>query len=382
MKDTGLSIGCHGTHSTPANDRKRPLWAMANALREGVVRAEELRGRIVCVHGPRRVESAPDELVVLCLVRDGEMWIKSFVEHYLALGVRHIVFLDNGSSDDTVALASQYDRVTVLTTELPFKHFEVGLRRWLTREYGTGRWTLAPDADELWDYPCSDRLSIADLLRYLDRYGYKVVTAHALDMFSNLPFSALHSTPDDDVKRTYRYYDITDIIATRDVYWIRNGQTRSADVVSTFGGIRQRFFGSECLCQTRHALLFTDADTAPYKYDGHFTARAPVADITTVLLHYKFIGTVLDQARTNLAMGQHWGGSVHYRGIHEVLTHNPDFSFMTENARELGSVDELVDAGFLTLSPAYRRWVAEHGSGPASRGRDHVERAAGIRRGG
>jgi hypothetical protein len=352
---------------------------MANALREGVVRAEALRGRITRVHGPRHIESAPDELVVLCLVRDGGMWITSFVEHYFALGVRHIVFLDNGSTDDTVERASRYDRVTVLTTDLPFKHFEVGLRRWLTREYGTGRWTLAPDADELWDYPCSDRLPIAGLLRYLDRSGYKVVTAHALDMFSDRPFGTLRSTPDDDVKRTYRYYDITDVITTRDVYWIRNGQTRSADVVSTFGGIRQRFFGSECLCQTRHALLFTDRDTAPYRYDGHFTARAPVADLTTVLLHYKFIGTVLDQARTNLAMGQHWGGSVHYRGIHDVLSRDPGFSFMTEHARELTSVDELVNAGFLAVSPAYRRWVEEHGSDPASARRDHRARAAGVR---
>lgn len=346
---------------------------MANAAREGVVRAANLAGRIELIHGPRRVRTGRDELIVLCLVRDGVMWIRSFLEHYFALGVAHVVLLDNGSTDGTVERASAYDRVTVLRTDLPFKYFEVGLRRWLTREYGTGRWTLAPDADELWDYPYSDRLPVSSFLGYLDARGYRVVTAHALDMFADVPFSALRSSPDDDLKSVYRFYDLTDITTTREVYWITNGQTQSPDVVSTFGGIRERFFGTECLCQTRHALVLTDGDTAPYEYDGHFTARGPVADITTVLLHYKFVGTVLEQARTNLAMRQHHGGSVNYRGIYEVLTRDPDFSFMTDRARELRSVNELVDAGLLTVSSAYREWVDAHSM--ADDGRPSIARA-------
>lgn len=357
-----LCLGCHGTHSTSLNNLKRPLYAINNRLREQIVRARRsFGGAIEQVAGPADVTCDEDEVVVLCLVRDGEMWIRSFVEHYLKLGVKHIFFLDNDSSDGTVARASAYGQVSVYRTDISFKHFEVGLRRWLTRTLGMNRWTLAPDADELWDYPCSDRLPLRSFIQYLTSRSYEAVAAHALDMFSDVPFSKLSSWPDDDVKQQYRFYDISDIRRTREVYWAQNGQLESDDVFCTFGGVRERFFGTECLCQTRHALHFTGGDSDPYRYDGHFTAGARVADVTTVLLHYKFIGTLFDQAKTNLELGQHHGGSENYRGFVDVLTENPELCLRTDNAAELESVDELVDAGFLTVSPGYMRWVDEHG---------------------
>src|SRR5215218_3772710 len=54
------------------------------------------------VHGPEEVAYAEDELVVVCLVWNGRPYVKSFVKHYLSLGVKHLFFLDNGSTDSTV----------------------------------------------------------------------------------------------------------------------------------------------------------------------------------------------------------------------------------------------------------------------------------------
>jgi hypothetical protein len=362
MKNDGLCLGCHGTHSTRKNDLKRPLWAVANRLREQVVHAGRIAGAVKLVHGPADVDCAQDEMVVLCIVRDAAMWVQPFIEHYLSLGVKHLFFLDNDSEDDTVARAAVYPQVSVYHTGIPFKHFEVGLRRWVTRTLGWRRWSLAPDADELWDYPYSDRLALRDFLRYLNRGGYKAVVAHALDMFSDRPFSALDSSPGDDLKRMYPFYDLTDIIRTRDLYWFHNGQVQNEDVFCTFGGVRERFFGTQCLCQTRHALHFADKHSDPYRYDGHFTAGAPVADVTTVLLHYKFLGTLYEQARTSLARRNHHGGSRNYRGFVEVLGAAPAFCLHTSNASELRHVNQLLEQGFLTVSAEYRQWVAERGS--------------------
>src|ERR671917_2101549 len=76
------------------------------------------------LHGPKRVAYAPDELIVVCIVRNGRPYIRSFIDHYLSLGVKHIVFLDNGSDDGTIAVARDYERVTVLQTKLPYKNYE------------------------------------------------------------------------------------------------------------------------------------------------------------------------------------------------------------------------------------------------------------------
>jgi hypothetical protein len=85
-----------------------------------------LHRSIEYLHGPAEIPYGEDELVVVCIVRDSRPYVRSFVEHYLSLGVRHIVFLDNNSSDGTVSAARRYDNVTVLRTKIPYK--KSGLR--------------------------------------------------------------------------------------------------------------------------------------------------------------------------------------------------------------------------------------------------------------
>src|SRR3712207_959001 len=82
---------------------------------------ELLRRSIEHLHGPEEITYGEDELVLVCIVRDGRPYIKSFVEHYFSLGVKHLVFLDNNSTDGTVEMLRNYDGVTVLRTELPYK---------------------------------------------------------------------------------------------------------------------------------------------------------------------------------------------------------------------------------------------------------------------
>src|SRR5215217_4332927 len=76
------------------------------------------------VHGPEKVDYRLDELVVVCLVRDGRPYVKSFVEHYLSLGAKHLFFLDNESTDGTVEALKKYDNLTVLRTTLPYKEYK------------------------------------------------------------------------------------------------------------------------------------------------------------------------------------------------------------------------------------------------------------------
>jgi len=134
-------------------------------LRAGYGRADggELIGGFEVEHlyGPAEIPYGEDELVVVCLVRDGEPWVSTFVEHYISLGAKHLVFLDNNSTDDTVAAASGYDGVTVLRTALPFNADvegtggQVVMRQYLIERFGRGRWSLCVDVDELFDYPTS-----------------------------------------------------------------------------------------------------------------------------------------------------------------------------------------------------------------------------------
>ena len=90
------------------------------------IRKQIVKRHVVHLSGATSIETASDELIVVCLVRNGEPWIRSFLDHYFRLGAVHVCLMDNGSTDDTIQIAQGYDRVTILRSELPFgryKHF-------------------------------------------------------------------------------------------------------------------------------------------------------------------------------------------------------------------------------------------------------------------
>ncbi|MEO7965741.1 MAG: glycosyltransferase family 2 protein [Gemmatimonadaceae bacterium] len=355
---TPLRLGCHSCHVTPRNDLKRRLYAAANAVQE---RVAGLPRAIRHVSGPLHVDCDEDELVVLSIGRDASPWLDDFVEHHLSIGARHVFFLDNASSDDTLERAARHERVTAFTTTLSFNRYEVGLRRWITNAFGRDRWSLYCDADELFDYPCSDRLPLSGLLRYLRHYGYKAATGQMLDLFADVPFNQIESHPGDRLRDLYRYYDLTDLVPTQEVYWIRDGQLANRDITCLFGGIRKRFFGDDCLLLTKHPLLFADNSVGVYTYDGHFHTNVPVADISTALLHYKYVASLPARARRTVEEGWHNKAGALYGGLSGVLRERPDLCLKLETARELRDVSELVGQGFLVVTDQYRRWVERYG---------------------
>ena len=79
------------------------------------------------VHGPEEVTYGIEELVVLCLVRNGRTYVRSFIEHYASMGVNRIVFLDTGSTDGTVEALKGYGNVTVLRSMLSYKRYNIAM---------------------------------------------------------------------------------------------------------------------------------------------------------------------------------------------------------------------------------------------------------------
>src|SRR5262249_27834079 len=142
----------------------RSIRSMAARLVEFRLRPLVLRLRVRHVHGPRTIAYGQDELLVLCVVRNGALHVKSFLEHHLALGAAHVVLLDNGSTDPTIDLARAYDRVTILRTTCPYRTYETILKRYLVDRFSKDRWNLFVDIDERFDYLYSDVIDVRGLL--------------------------------------------------------------------------------------------------------------------------------------------------------------------------------------------------------------------------
>src|SRR5215218_8262922 len=243
------------------------------------------------VHGPEAVAYEADELVVVCLVRDGRPYVKSFVEHYLSMGTKHIFFLDNDSTDGTVEALKGYENVTVLRTALPYKEYKYLFKQYLIERFGKkGRWCLCVDIDELFDYPYSDVIELDSLLRYLNSKSYTAVAAQMLDMFPEKPLSSQAGNPDEPLKDLHTFYDISNIDRkpmkrrTRR----RNNTLGNEEIESFSGGIRDTIFGTSPYL-TKFPLVLSDGRVKPMDGSSHRISNAAIADFTCVLFHYKFL---------------------------------------------------------------------------------------------
>jgi len=323
------------------------------------------------VSGPRHVTYARDELVVVTLVRNAEVYIDTFVAHYLELGARHIYVLDNGSSDRTVELASRLSRVSVFYCSLPFRDFNLLMRQYLVRRFGNkNRWILCVDIDELFDYPYSDRIDLRSFLTYLNQRQYTTVVAYLLEMFSELPLSHLDEALG-DLKTRCRYFDISSIRKSsypqrypdhgytnrlQQQQELKNTLSNPAIKLYT-GGIRASCFDLQGVYLIKHPLVFVDGKSE--LVHQHFVNQAHVADITAVLYHYKFVAGFRCRVKDALLNRQYWAESVEYLNYDRVLEADGDARLISDTSRVLRSVNDLVDAEFLQVTPEYSVWCEE-----------------------
>ena len=325
------------------------------------------------LHGPEEVSYKEDELVVVCLVRDAGPLVKPFVEHYFSLGVKHVAFLDNGSTDGTVEALEGYDNVTVLRSRLSYKSGSgerVGngwTRECLFKQYLIGRfsrenrWCLCVDIDELFDYPYSDTLGLGSLLRYLNSKSYTAVAAQMLDMFAEKPLTDRADDPDEPLKETHRFYDISSIKRRnmkRQAH-LHNNTLDSEEMEVLRCGIRDTVFGTAPYL-TKFPLVFSDGETLPMDSSSHGVSNARVADFTGVLFHYKFLDEHFrKQARQAVQEGHRWRDSVVYKRYLEVLEDAPNLQVKQETSRKLGDVNDLLENRFLVVSEDYVDWVGD-----------------------
>ena len=320
-------------------------------------RWRKMHANVEHVHGPEEVAYGMDELVVLCLVRDGRPYLRSFMEHYSSMGVKHLVFLDNGSTDGTVETLKTYENVTVLRTELPYRGNQGLMKGYLMKRFGQRRWSLLVDIDELFDYPYSDVVGLNSLFGYLNSNSYTAVVAHMLDMFPEKPLSGRAGNLDEPLKESHRFYDLSDLIRrkiTEDSRCPPDNTYGSDDIALFSGGIRLAVFGNRTLL-TKHPLIFQDDKVRPMA-GPHWCGGARVADFTGVLLHYKFLDGLL-RKQAEQAEIRTGGGPARYQKYLEVLEKTPSLSVKKDTSRELNDVNELVGTQFMTVSRQYMSFV-------------------------
>ncbi|XHX79219.1 MAG: glycosyltransferase family 2 protein [Stenomitos frigidus ULC029] len=311
-----------------------------------------LKRSIQHIYGLSKIDYDRNELVVTCSVRNGEIYINSFIQHYLKLGVKHIVFLDNGSTDQTIEIAKRYSNVTVLQTLCPYRKYETVMKKYLVNRFSKNRWNLFVDIDELFDYPFSNQLRLNCLLDYLNRNSYTAVVSQMLDMFSDKSLSELDDKSSDDMKSTYCYYDISQIRLSK-YQW---SQLNNEKIRMHFDGIRKTLFDTDNGL-TKAALVFVNRRNKLF-VDFHHVINANLADFTCVLLHYPFTshfyGKVMEAVETDRYA---LSASHEYKKYWDEIQTNKNFTIKQNTSCKLDSINDLIEKGFLVISEKYTQWI-------------------------
>jgi hypothetical protein len=312
------------------------------------------------IDGKTVLSHKKNELTVVCLVKNGMEHLDTFLNHYQELGVKHFLFIDNGSTDGTVDFLKNRNNITLYWTTLPHKHYESEIRRTIIENLCSNSWCLCVDIDELFDYPYSNKVALAHFLEYLNQYQYTAVISYMLDMF---PRELAASNPDDPgaLVRNNCYYDISDI--KKDNYYNHNNSlcnyNRLADKAMPYyyGGIRHKYFGKKAskYLLIKHPLMFIDQKIEPVT-DPHFCNKAYVADVSCLLKHYKFTNSFKE--RLNKIMNDYgYFGMLEHQEYYKILKEQENVNFYSTSAKKLEDINDLLKSGFIKISKQYLDFI-------------------------
>ena len=228
-----------------------------------------------------------DEVTLFCLVKNGGFHIDEFLRHYRNLGIKRMVFLDNGSVDETIAKLKFEYGINICFSNLKFGRFEPSLKRCIVKKYSGKGWALIVDIDEHFDFPYRERRSIGDLLTYLNNQKVNAVISQMLDVY-NIEREAVSTA---NWINEHRFYDLSAVQSGENLIRGVGKSPRGCAILPKKGGIRSRLYGATPYLTKvpffRPNFFLQLRNSHSLKFSRFF---ANYADFTCVLIHYKFTG--------------------------------------------------------------------------------------------
>jgi hypothetical protein len=269
------------------------------------------------------------DVLAFTTLRNERIRLPYFLQYYRDLGVEHFLMVDNGSDDGSHEYLSSQPDVSLWSTDGSYKRSKFGVD-WLNHlqwRYGAGHWTLVVDVDEFFVYPFCDTRPLQALTDWLDASAIKSFGAMLLDMYPKGPIQAQPYRDGQNPFEIARYFDSSNyVISQNPIYqnlWIQGGVRARAffrDDPALAPALNKtplvKWTRKYAYVSSTHTLLPRGLNKV---YDDWGGEKA-----SGVLLHAKFLDTIVHKAAEELERGQHYGSSREYAAYHEGLREATD----------------------------------------------------------
>ncbi|NDR57072.1 glycosyltransferase family 2 protein [Aliiruegeria sabulilitoris] len=309
------------------------------------------------ISGPSRFHLAADEVCGVLLGRNIAYYIPGFMAHYRALGMKYLIYMDNGSDDGSIDLMRGFERVIVLSNRSNFREYQPYMRMHLGRSYAEGGWRLAVDADEILRYPGERRVDLPALAGILSDRGHSGLLAQMLEMVPEGPLSDVDDLGFEVVRERFRNYSLNDISAlpyhSQKIPFrgfLAQNSLSDDRVKILFGGLRRSLFAEEC-CLSKHVLYRPGPNVLPQPHP-HVSTGLHMTDFTVALQHYKFAGGFLEREKRRQAEKRISHNATDMRLA--AFAKEPRMALSVPGMQSDPTPDGLLEAGFLTASDPAR----------------------------
>ena len=294
----------------------------------------------------RPVPAAAGEIRLFMVGRNESLRLPYCFRYYRGLGVDRFFVIDNDSTDGSREYALAQPDTHVFWSRDSYKKASCG-HLWLETllgAYGRDGWCVVVDADEVLVYPHCESATLRDLCRFFDGQRQTAMFSFLVEMYSRVPFAENLYRPDQDPLEVCAYLDADNYVHSQ----VRElGQTR----LRVTGGMRKRAFGTDALLNKYVLLKGTGGIKA---YQGmHWIDNAAVADVSGVVLHFKYFSDFADRVKEEVARKQHWNGASEYREYLRTLARVPDLCPHYDGSVRVTDSGQLTALGLVRSSPAF-----------------------------
>ncbi len=292
------------------------------------------------------------------VVRNEALRLPATLKHYRDLGAARFFIVDNNSDDGTLDLLTAQPDVHLFSTDESYaaSGYGVGWINAVLEAFGNGHWTLTVDADEQFIYPHYERIKLPQFCRYLDGIGARAVFCLLLDMYGGETVNATPA-PGTSLLESCPYFDPGPY---------RTVKAPDFPHLQVYGGVRERIF-HHLRDQGYHSPTLSKVPMVKWQSGMKFTLSthaltpAPLAEITGVLLHFKFLSDFHDRVATEVQRREHFDQAREYRAYHELMTATGPVTLRDANSVRFKDSAQLVALNLMRSTPAYEQF-AQSGS--------------------